>query len=86
MIDGFPLSFFLPLVVHALAGLTTGAIGSLLRWPGWVHPARRRGNASDIAPFGIPKRSCRLAWLVRARGSSLSIRRTVFDLFFKEAV
>jgi hypothetical protein len=27
MIDGFPLSFFLPLVVHALAGLTTGVIG-----------------------------------------------------------
>jgi hypothetical protein len=24
MIDGFPLSFFLPLVVHALAGLMTG--------------------------------------------------------------
>ncbi len=24
MIDGLPLSFFLPLVVHALAGLTTG--------------------------------------------------------------
>jgi hypothetical protein len=29
MIDGFPLSFFLPLVVHALAGLTTGATGVL---------------------------------------------------------
>ncbi len=27
MIDGFPLSFFLPLVVHALAGLTTGVTG-----------------------------------------------------------
>jgi hypothetical protein len=27
MIDGFPLSFFLPLVVHALAGLTTAVIG-----------------------------------------------------------
>ena len=27
MIDGFPLSFFLPLVVHALAGLTTGILG-----------------------------------------------------------
>ena len=27
MIGGFPLSFFLPLVVHALAGLTTGVIG-----------------------------------------------------------
>ena len=27
MIDGFPLSFFLPLVVHALAGLTTGITG-----------------------------------------------------------
>ncbi len=29
MIDSFPLSFFLPLVVHALAGLTTGVIGVL---------------------------------------------------------
>lgn len=27
MIDGFPLAFFLPLVVHALAGLTTGITG-----------------------------------------------------------
>jgi|SRR5690348_3055540 len=27
MIDGFPLSFFLPLVVHVLAGLTTGVTG-----------------------------------------------------------
>jgi H+/Cl- antiporter ClcA len=27
MIDGFPLFFFLPLVVHALAGLSTGATG-----------------------------------------------------------
>src|SRR5579884_3985954 len=29
MIDGFPLSFFLPLVVHALAGLMTGVTGVL---------------------------------------------------------
>ena len=29
MIDGFPLSFFLPLVVHALAGLTTAVAGVL---------------------------------------------------------
>ena len=27
MIDGLPLSFFFPLVVHALAGLTTGVTG-----------------------------------------------------------
>lgn len=27
MIDGFPLSFFLPLVVHAVAGLVTGITG-----------------------------------------------------------
>jgi hypothetical protein len=27
MLDGFPLSFFLPLVVHALAGLTTAVMG-----------------------------------------------------------
>jgi hypothetical protein len=29
MIDGFPFAFFLPLVVHALAGLTTGVTGVL---------------------------------------------------------
>lgn len=29
MIDGLPLSFFLPLVVHALAALTTGVMGVL---------------------------------------------------------
>ena len=29
MIDGFPLSFFLPLVVHAASGLTTGVTGVL---------------------------------------------------------
>jgi len=29
MIDGLPLSFFLPLIVHALAGLTTGVTGVL---------------------------------------------------------
>ena len=29
MIDGFPLSFFLPLVVHGLAGLTTVVTGIL---------------------------------------------------------
>lgn len=29
MIDGFPLSFFFPLVVHALAGLITGITGVL---------------------------------------------------------
>ena len=27
MIDGFPLSFFIPLVVHAVAGLLTGVTG-----------------------------------------------------------
>jgi hypothetical protein len=27
MVDGLPLSFFFPLVVHALAGLTTGVTG-----------------------------------------------------------
>ena len=42
-------------------------IGSFLRWPSWVPLTRRRGNASDIAAFGIPKRACRLALLVRAR-------------------
>lgn len=29
MIDGLPLSFFLPLVIHALAGLTTGVTGGV---------------------------------------------------------
>ncbi|SRR6266487_306333 len=29
MIDGLPLSFFLPLVVHVVAGLTTGVTGVL---------------------------------------------------------
>ena len=29
MIDGLPLSFFLPLVIHVLAGLTTGVTGVL---------------------------------------------------------
>jgi hypothetical protein len=43
MIDGFPLSFFLPLVVHALAALTTGVTGVItfsrpkrsIRHPKW---------------------------------------------------
>jgi hypothetical protein len=43
MIDGFPLSFFLPLVVHVLATLTTGVTGVIMfsrpkrsvRHPGW---------------------------------------------------
>jgi hypothetical protein len=41
MIDGFPLSFFLPLVVHALAALTTGVTGVITfsrpKWRG-RHP------------------------------------------------
>lgn len=30
MINGFPLSFFLPLVVHILAGLTAGITGVVM--------------------------------------------------------
>ena len=44
MIDGFPLSFFLPLVVHAPAGLMTGVTGIMVfrapKRPGRHH---RRG-------------------------------------------
>lgn len=48
-------------------------IGFFLQWP---PPTRRQGNASGIATFGI----------ARSRTMKLSIRRTVFDLFFKEGV
>ena len=41
MIDGFPVSFFLPLVVHALAGMTAGITGvvnfSVPKRPGRHH-------------------------------------------------
>ena len=41
MIDGFPLSFFLPLVVYAIAGLITGVTGIMafraLKRPGGHH-------------------------------------------------
>lgn len=46
MIDGFPLFFFLPLVAHVLAGLTTGVLGVLaFRAPKYQkrHPRRGRG-------------------------------------------
>jgi len=39
MIDGFPLSFFLPLVVHALAGLMTGVTG-IMAFRAPKHPGR----------------------------------------------
>lgn len=40
MIDGLPLTFFLPLVVHALAGLTTGVMGVIT----FSRPKRRRSH------------------------------------------
>ena len=40
MIDGFPLSFFLPLVVHALAALTTGVTGVIT----FSRPKRQAGH------------------------------------------
>jgi len=40
MIDGLPLSFFLPLVVHALAGLTAGVTGVVA----FRAPKRRGGH------------------------------------------
>lgn len=40
MIDGLPLSFFLPLVVHAASGLTTGVTGVLA----FRAPKRRGGH------------------------------------------
>jgi len=40
MINGFPLSFFLPLVVHILAGLTTGITGVVM----FSLPKRRGGH------------------------------------------
>lgn len=39
MIDGLPLSFFLPLIVHALAGLTTEVTGALA-----FRAPKRRGS------------------------------------------
>lgn len=39
MTDGYPLSFFLPLVVHALAGLMTGVAG-IMAFRGPKRPGR----------------------------------------------
>ena len=40
MIDGFPLSFFLPLIVHALAALATGVTGVIT----FSRPKRQAGH------------------------------------------
>jgi len=57
MINGFPFSFFLPLVVHILAGLTAGITGvvmfSLPKRRGshqrWERIARTWGEKSSVS-------------------------------------
>jgi hypothetical protein len=70
MIDGFPLSFFLPLIVHTLAALTTGATGAItfsrpkrsVRHPKW-------GCGPTLLCFSRPS-SSRSATYQRMRTSS----------------
>jgi hypothetical protein len=78
MVDGFPLPFFIPLVVHALAGMTTAVTG-ILTFPRHAQRAAK-GDASGTETARSPqKTSSDVDGSVR----SLSIqveRRVVFRL------
>jgi hypothetical protein len=71
MIDGLPLSFFLPLVVHALAALTTGVTGVIT----FSRPKRRRCH---------PKWGVRYLWaytVVFLTAIILSVRHLPTDAY-----
>ena len=71
MIDGFPLAFFLPLVVHALAGLTTGVTGVIT----FSRPKRRGRH---------PKWGGRYLWaytVVFLTATILSVQRWSTDAY-----
>ena len=71
MIDGLPLSFFLPLVVHALAGLTTGVTGVIT----FSRPKRRGRH---------PKWGIRYLWtytLVFLTATILSVQHWPADAY-----
>ncbi len=54
MIEGFPLSFFFPLVVHALAALTTGVTGVLT----FRRPKRRGRHPNGECAISGPTPWC----------------------------
>lgn len=71
MIDGFPLSFFFPLVIHALAGMATGITGVL------VFRAPKR-------PGRHPRWGVRYLWaytLVFLTATILSVQRWSADAY-----
>jgi len=71
MIDGLPLSFFLPLVVHALAGLTTGVTGVLA-----FRAPKRRGRHHEWG------KSYLLAYsVVFLTATMLSVQRMPADVY-----
>lgn len=84
MLDGFPLSFFLPLVVHGLAGLTTGITGFMTfrvpKGPGRHHRWGRRylwaysvvGLSATILSVQRWQADAYLFWLA-VLGSSLAL-------------